>query len=127
MRVGLVASAPSPHASLIEATLQSGRKGAWSQVRSILSTESPDQLENGEWSLADETKIEIPPESLAAADDVIGDHVTFVSQCLDMTPQSTAIVANGRVGLIHTSHTITFQQLPWFQLSCAGSRSSGCQ
>ena len=126
MRVGLVATAPSSHASLIEATLQLGGKEAWSQVRSILSTESPDQLENGEWSLADETKIEIPSESLAAADDVIGDHVTFVSQCLDMTPQSTVIISNGRVGLLHTFYTITFQQLPSFKLSCAGGRSSGC-
>ena len=93
VRVGLVPSAPSTHASLIQTTLQTQSKKVWSTVREILSTDSP-VLEDGEWRLADRTTV----KSSADVDEIIRDHVTFVSQCVGMTPeQSTAIIANGRV------------------------------
>ncbi len=84
VRVGLVPSVLSPHARLIEAALQLG--GDWSLVRRILSTATP---ESEEWGLTE--------EALTAADDVIRDHVTFVSQTVGVSPQSTTIIANGRV------------------------------
>ena len=84
MRVGLVPSAPSSHASLIEATLRS--EGDWSFVRQILSTETPEDGQRG-----------LRFETVAAGNDVIRDHVTFVSQTVGVSPQSTTIIVNGRV------------------------------
>ncbi len=92
MRVGLIPTAVSPHAHFIEATLQSG--GDWSRVKQILSSET---LDSEEWRLTD--------EALTAAEDVIRDHVTFVSQTLGVSPQSTSILANGRVS--PCTHSLT--------------------
>ncbi len=84
MRVGLIPSSSSSHASLIEANLRSG--GDWSVVRQILSTETPKDGQRG-----------LRFETVAAGNDVIRDHVTFVSQTVGVSPQSTTIIANGRV------------------------------